>query len=496
MLWAAIRSTMRVRSSPLTDMKQYDVIVIGGGVLGCFAARNLARWELSIALVEGEQDVCTGITRSNSAIVYAGYDNQPGSLKAEMTVRGNAAFERLCQELEVPFSRCGSLMVSCGEQGNRVLRKKYDNGQRSCVPGLRLISGAEARELEPMLTENVTLALHASTAGTVNPWQLGIAAFENAVSNGCEVSLGTRVQSIRRMGGKYIVETERDVFSCRAVLNCAGLNADRVQEMVFPPLVRLFPDGADFLVLDRNAPSPGQIVFYESEEKGKGITAIPTVDGNLLLGPTRRPMGGRPFATTAEGLSELLNGTKELMPGVDLTSVIRSFAAVRPNPYAVVLREGEYVPDGKSIGSFVIENPAPGFYSLLGIKTPGLTCADELGRHLADRTAEYLGASLRGDFSPHRKAITRWNGLSRARQAELAGSDPDYSEIICQCESVTRGEILEAIERGAVSVDGVKRRTGSGMGRCQGGRCAIEIARILREKGIEDPRMKCYPRGG
>ena len=323
-----------------------------------------------------------------------------------------------------------------------------------------------------------------------------LAAFENAVQNGCEPILGTKVTGLRRLGAEYIVETDRGELSCRAVLNCAGLYADRVHEMLFAPSVRIFPDSADFLVLDRNAPSPGRIIFHESEEKGKGVTAISTVEGNLLLGPTQRPLEERPFATTAQGLADLMSGAKELLPDVDLAAVIRSFAAVRPNPHAVVLRDGEYVPDGKSIGSFVIENPAPGFYSLIGVKTPGLTCADELGRYLAEHTAEHLGAQPCGDFSPCRRAITRWNSLSRAEQAELAGIDPDYGEIVCQCESVTKGEILAAIARGAVSVDGVKRRVGSGMGRCQGGRCAIEIARILREKGIEDPRFKRYPRGG
>ena len=446
-------------------------------------------------MIEEQNDICTGITRANSAIVYAGYDNQPGSLKAEMTVAGNAAFDRLCAELDVPFSRCGSLMVSCGEQGDRVLQKKLRNGQLSAVPGLRLISGCEARELEPMLASDVTSALFAPTTGTVNPWQLGIAAYENAVQNGCKAFLGTSVLGIRKDVSQYIVETSGGAFSCRAILNCAGLSADKVQEMLFPPSVRLFADGADFLVLDRNALSPGRIIFHESEEKGKGITAIPTTEGNLLLGPTQRSLSGRPFATTAQGLEFLLQGTKRILPEVDLSLVIRSFGAVRPNPHQVVLRNGEYVPDGKSIGSFVIENPAPGFFSLIGIKTPGLTCADELGQHLARSVAEYLAAKSNGEFSPYRRSIPRWHTLNFEERVRISQDDADYAEIICQCESITRGEILAAIARGATSVDGVKRRVGSGMGRCQGSRCADKIAQILREAGIEDPAFLRYPRG-
>ncbi len=477
-------------------MKYYDAVVIGGGVLGCFAARNLRQWSLSVALVEAEEDVCTGITRANSAIVYAGYDNKPGSLKAAMTVAGNAAFDRLCADLEVPFSRCESLMVSFGDRGNSVLKKKYENGLRGGVTGLRLISGEEAREMEPMLSDRVTTALHAPTTGTVNPWQLGIAAFENAVANGCDPMLNTRVLGIEQKDARYIIKTENEELACRAVLNCAGLYADKVQELLFPPSIRIFPDGADFLVLDRNAPSPGRVIFHETEDDGKGITAIPAVEGNLLLGPTKRELDGKPFATTAQGLSMLLDNARTLLPGLDLTKVIRSFAAVRPNPHRVTLRDGVYIPDGTGIGSFVIDNPAPGFYSLLGIKTPGLTCADELGRHLAEQTAVYLNAAANPGFAPCRRAMTRMSGMDSGQWNRLVRENRDYGTIVCQCERVTKGEILEAIARGARSVDGVKRRTGSGMGRCQGGRCALEIAAILREAGINDPKFRFYPRGG
>ena len=476
-------------------MKFFDVVIIGGGVLGCFAARNLMRWNLSAALVEAEGDVCTGITRANSAIVYAGYDNKAGSLKATMTVAGNAAFDRLCEELEVPFSRCESLMVSFGERGNTVLEKKFAIGLQNGVPGLRIISGEEAREMEPMLSHRTVAALHAPTTGTVNPWQLGIAAYENAIANGCAPLFHTEVPDIEQHHSRYIIKTEAEELECRAVLNCAGLRADKVSELLFPPSLRIFPDGADFLVMDKHSPSPTRVIFHESEEHGKGITAIPTVEGNLLLGPTKRPLNDRPFATTAEGLSILLNDSRDLLPDLDLSNVIRSFGAVRPNVHRVVLRDGVYVPDGESIGSFVIDHPAPGFYSLLGIKTPGLTCADELGRYLAERTAAYLDAAENTSFDPHRRAMTRTSEMDRNRWNHLIRENSNYGEIICQCERITRGEIMEAIARGARTVDGVKRRTGSGMGRCQGGRCAAEITAILREAGIVDPKFPRYPRG-
>ena len=439
-------------------MKQFDAVVIGGGILGCFTARNLRRWNISTLLIEKEEDVCTGITRANSAIVYAGYDNKPGSLKAAMTVRGNASMGKLCEELEVPFSRCGSLLVTYDESLVSKLKRKLQNGIKNGVPGLRLLTGAEAEAMEPMLRPGVAAALYALSTGTVNPWQLGIAAYENALQNGAESLLNTPVLGIRKCEEDFVVETIEDAFLCKMVFNCAGLSADKVQEMVFSPTIRLHLDAAEYLVLDRRAEKPSCVIFHQADSCGKGISAIPCVEGNLLISGTRNPME-RPFATTAEGLAELHTATTGLLPGMDLTKVIRAFGAVRPNPY---------MESGESLHDFCIENPSPGFYSLIGIKTPGLTCANELGVHLAEQAAHYLGAEENPAFDPRRKAITKKD-------------DPDYFEIICQCEGITRGEILEAIRRGATTVDGVKRRVGSGMGRCQGSRCAFKIEKMLED---------------
>ena len=437
-------------------MKRYDAIVIGGGILGCFVARNLRRWNISTLLVEKEEDVCTGITRANSAIVYAGYDNRPGSLKAAMTVRGNANMQQLCDELEVPFSRCGSLLVTYDPGSVPKLERKKRNGSENGVPGLRLLSGAEAETMEPMLKKGVAAALYAPTTGTVNPWKLGIAAYENALQNGAEGVLHTAVLAIRRTESGYLVETDRGEVSCKTVFNCAGLSADRVQEMAFAPSVRLHLDGAEYLVFDALAEKPSRVIFHQADRCGKGITAIPCVEGNLLISGVRKPLE-IPFATTVRGLQELHQAAKALLPEVELHQIIRSFGAVRPNPYT---------DSGESIHDFCIDNPAPGFYSLIGIKTPGLTCANELGRYLANQAAGYLNAEENGDFDPKRRAI----------------SEKD-NEIICQCEQISRAEIIEAIRRGVVSVEGVKRRVGSGMGRCQGSRCTYPIEKLLEEFG-------------
>lgn len=437
-------------------MKQFDAVVIGGGILGCFAARNLRRWNISTLLIEKESDVCTGITRANSAVVYAGYDNKPGSLKAELTVRANQGFDKLCEELQVSFSRCGSLLVTYEEEAVYRLERKLHNGICNGVPGIQLLSGSEAEALEPMLKPGVAAALYAPNTGTVNPWQLGIAAYENALQNGAVSILNAEVLGIQKSENGYMVETKDTAYQCRMVFNCAGLSADRVQELAFAPAVRLKLDSAEYVVLDPLAEKPSRVIFHQAHSCGKGITAIPCVEGNLLISGIRKPMEF-PFATTVEGLQELHRAAKELFPALDLTKVIRSFGAVRPNP----CRE-----NGESIPDFCIDNPAPGFYSLIGIKTPGLTCANELGLHLAQKAAEYLGAEENPAFDPKRRAI----------------AEKDW-EVICRCGKITKAEILEAIRRGAETVDGVKRRAGSGMGRCQGSRCSCEIEKLLEEFG-------------
>ena len=454
-------------------MKNVDVIVIGGGLLGCFAARNLCRRKLHIALLEAREDVCTGISRANTAIVYPGYDHKPGTLKAELCVRANARFDALCRELGVPFSRCGSLMVSFGEKADAVLKKKYENGLAMGVPGLRLLTGEEAAAMEPGLAAGVSSALYAPTAGTVNPWELGIAACENAAANGAELCRSTRVLAICRTAEGYRIETDRGDFSCRAVVNCAGLAADRVQELLFSTPVYIAPDAADYLILDRAAANrPGHIIQYEPEDGGKGFNAVPTVEGSLLLGPSERE-NATDFAVSAEGLSFVRERAGRVLPGLDLGSTIRSFAAVRPNPR----RE-----DGSSIGSFVIEHPGPAFWSLIGIKTPGLTCADELGRYLTDKLTAELGAEENPAFDPCRPGIRRARDLPLSKRAALVRENADYGEILCACEEVTKAEVLEAIRRGAVSVDGVKRRVGAGMGRCQGSRCTRAVMELLAEE--------------
>ena len=309
-------------------------------------------------------------------------------------------------------------------------------------------------EVEPMLSDKVTAGLYAPDTGTVNPWQLGIAAWENAKANGCDLWCNEKVSHIARCEDGYFITTSNKKVHAKAIINCAGLSADQIQNLLFPAEVSLELDGADYLVMDKAMAKPQHIIFHETVE-GKGITAVPCTEGNLLLESTARALT-EPFASTLEGLQSIKDTVKDILPHVDSENVIRSFGAVRPN-----LR-GK---NGENISDFYIGNPAPDFYSFIGVKTPGLTCADELGRYVAEKIAAYLHAEKNSAFSPVRKRIGKTDG-----------------QIICQCEQITKGEIIEAIKRGAKTVDGIKRRVGTGMGRCQGSRCAYAIERLLEEE--------------
>ncbi len=462
-------------------MERCDVLVIGGGLLGCFAARALTAWNVSVRVLEAREDVCTGVSRANSGIVYAGYDTRPGTLKARMCVKACQDFPRLCDALGVRFFRCGSLMAAFGPTAERVLQKKLAQGRENGVAGLRLLSAGEAYTMEPKLGPGLTTALYAPGTGTVNPWELGIAAFENARDNGAAFCFSSPVQALRRAGDAYLAETPAESYAARVVINCAGLGADRVRELVFPPAWRIVPTAGDYLVLDDTVSGfVRHVVFHEPEEKGKGLTLIPTVDGNLLIGPTERLWNGSAdWATAREGLESLAALCRTVVPGLPLTEVIRSFAALRPNPYAVREENGAWVPEHKSINGFAILEE-DGLISLLGIKTPGLTCAAELGKYAAEKAVHLLGGPGRNSrFRPERTAPPAVRDMEEKRRAALTEACPEYGELVCRCREISRGEIMDAIRRGAATLDGVKRRTGAGMGRCQGGRCMRQVLEAL-----------------
>ena len=311
-------------------MDHTDVAVIGGGLLGCFTARALTAYQLRVTVLEAREDVCTGISRANTGIVYTGCDTKPGTLKTRLCVRANRDFDRLCQELDVPFSRCGSLMAAFGPRGAAVLEKKLRQGRTNGVPGLALLGPEEVYAREPHLAPGVRLGLYAPGTGTVIPWELGAAAFESARSNGAVFRFSEEVLRMERTSSGYRLDTSRGSWAARAVVNCAGLRADAVREMTKLPAVRIFPTAGDYLVLD--SPAAGfvrHILFHEPEERGKGLTLTPATDGSLLVGPTERDtVSGR--AVSREGLDTLYRLCAQVVPDLPLGGGGRSSGASPP----------------------------------------------------------------------------------------------------------------------------------------------------------------------
>jgi len=298
------------------SVESYDVIVIGGGLLGCFAARNLTRYHLKVALLEKREDLCTGISRANTAIIYSGCDTKPGTLKTSMCVRAAQGFPQLCDELGVRYSPCGSIMVSFGERGAEILRKKLKQGIENGVSGIKLLTREEVLELEPNIDGAVNSGLYVPDTGTVMPWELGLAAAENAVSNGADILLNTEVTGIERIPNSpqgFKIYTNKGTFFARYIINCAGMAADKVFGMLSAPSVRIVPTAGDYYILDtKTAGFIRHVIFHEPEEKGKGLTLVPTVDGNILVGPTERP--GDDFRTEQAGLDELRELVRQVIP--------------------------------------------------------------------------------------------------------------------------------------------------------------------------------------
>jgi glycerol-3-phosphate dehydrogenase len=468
-------------------MYGFDVIVIGGGILGCFAARNLMRYRLKTALLEAREDLCTGISRANTAIVYSGCDTSPGTLKSRLCVTAAQNFGSLCGELGVRYSQCGTIMVCFGPKGEKVLREKLSQGKANGVRGVNLLTRDEILALEPNISPNVKLGLFAPEAGTVIPWELGLAAAENAVRNGAEIKLNTKVTNIEKTEGGYKVYAGETVFYSHGIINCAGLYADEILEKVQKPSVRVFPSAGNYFLLDTKAAGfVRHVILHESEEKCKGVTLVPTVDGNILVGSLKLHSNEKDgFKTSRDGLDTLKAYISEVMPSLPMEHVIRSFGAIRPNPYYVRFdsENRRYVRAEKHINEFTVnescENPA--FLSLIGIKTPGLTCADGLGGFVADRMAALLGAEENPEFDPKRPALPRLNDLPFNERSRLIDKNPAYGKIVCRCRKISEGEIIDSIRRnpGAVTVDGVKRRTGACSGRCQGSFCTQRIIEIL-----------------
>ncbi len=450
-----------------------DVAIIGCGVTGAAVAYQLAKKQVSVLILEAENDVSMGTTKANSAILHAGYDPEPGTSMARLNVRGSALAKEICAALDVPYKQTGSFVVAFGPEQEKTLQRLYENGAANGVPGLEILSGDEARALEPNLSPEITAALHAPSAAIVSPWEFALAMAENAVQNGADLHLETRVTGLAPIEGGWKIATTKGDFEARFVVNAAGVDAGKVHAMAAPENFVTKPCRGEYYLLDKSAGSTvGRVIFQCPTAAGKGVLVAPTVHGNLIVGPNAQDVAdSADTATTAIGLARVEQSARKSVPGVDLSACIRNFAGIRANTDR---------PD------FVIQWAAPGFLDLAGMKSPGLSAAAAVGEEAA-ALLQRAGLVLKEKENPvtTRKRI-RFKELPGEEKAALIAREPSYGRVICRCERVTEGEIITACHTAIPprSIDGVKRRVGAGMGRCQGGFCGPRVMEILsRELG-------------
>ncbi len=453
----------------------YDIAIIGAGVVGGMLARALSAYDLSICILEKEHDAAAGTTCANSGIVHAGYDAPEGSLKARLNVQGSLMMERIAGELGVPYRRNGSLVIGFGEEDRETIRKLYLRGLSNGVSGMQILEGVRVQELEPGLSDCVTCALYAPSCAIICPYELAIAAVGNAMDNGAELFCNFEVKHIEKKEGVFEISSDTQSISAAYVVNAAGIHGDEVAAMAGDSSIRLRPRRGEYLLLDRECGSlVSHTIFRTPSERGKGILITPTVDGNLLLGPTSQDTEDKEdFSTTASGLERILALAGENLKSLPYNKVITSFCGLR----AV-----------GNTGDFILTSPMQGFVNAAGIESPGLSAAPAIAEYIVELLKKQ-GMRLRRkeDFQPIREPAYAFRNASPEEKNQWIRRDKSYGRVVCRCETVTEGEIIAAIRANppARDLDGIKRRTRAQMGRCQGGFCMPYLAEILaRELGI------------
>lgn len=454
----------------------FDAVIIGAGISGAMVARSLTEYGLKVCLVEAAGDVAMGATKANSAIVHAGFDAEPGTLKARLNVRGSQLMEEVCRQLGVKYKRIGALVVALAEEDRPMIGTLMEKGLKNGVKDLRIVERDELLQLEPSVGDNAVCALYAPTSAIVCPYELCIAAVGNAMDNGARLKLNFQVSFIEKTEEGFIVSSENDSVCGRYVINCAGVMSDEIAALAGDESFTITPRKGEYLLLDKEC---GDLVkhtiFRCPGPMGKGILVSPTVDGNLLLGPTAANQESKEDKSAgAEGLAQVREKAAQQVKGIAFNKVIASFAGLR----AV-----------GPTGDFIINQPVPGFINVAAIESPGLTSAPAIGEYVREMlAAEGVASEKRRDFLYERKSTHWYKALTEEAKNEVIKEHPEFGHIICRCETVSEGEILDAIRRDPkpTDVDGVKRRTRATMGRCQGGFCTPYIIGLLaRELNID-----------
>ena len=456
-----------------------DIVIIGAGVSGCAIAREVSRYRADVLVLEREEDVCCGTSKANSAIVHAGYDAANGSLMAKLNVEGSRLMPALSKELDFPYENNGSLVVMVSEDDRPALNRLYENGVANGVEGLRIVERDELVQMEPNISDQAVAALYAPTGAIVCPFGLTFALAENAARNGVKFQFDTEVTGIEKTDGGWKLSTTRGDVEARVVVNAAGVYADKLHNMVSEDAMTITPRRGDYFLLDHSAQGHvSHTVFQLPGKFGKGVLVAPTVHGNIIVGPTAIDIEDKEgVATTQAGLDEVRAKCGLAVKDVPLRQTITSFAGLRAH---------------EARHEFFIGEIQPGFVDCAGIESPGLSSAPAIGAMVSGIVKDILKLEENPGFESKRKGILDPKGLDAEARAALIRENPAYGTVICRCETVTEGEIVDAIRRvpGARSVDGVKRRVRAGMGRCQGGFCSPRVMEILaRELGVDQSEI-------
>lgn len=448
-----------------------DVTIIGTGIMGACLAYELAKYDLNILLLEKEHDVSNGTTKANSAIVHAGYDAKEGSLMAKYNVWGNALYENLSHEVDAPFKRTGSYVLAFSEEERKHLEMLYARGLNNGVPEMKIMEKEEILSREPNISPKVVAALYAGTAGVTGPWELAIKLVENAMENGAELMLDAEVTKVEKMDGYYRITTkDGKKIETKTVVNAAGVYADKINNMVSSNTFKIIPRKGEYYILDKvQGDLTHSVIFQCPNEMGKGILVAQTIHGNIILGPTALDVNDKEdVSNTLGGFENIRQAATKSIEEINFRDNIRNFAGLRAEA---------------DTGDFILgeSQDAKGFFNMAGTKSPGLTSAPAMAIDLAKMIVEYFGkVAPKAIHIKNRKHI-HFMELSSEEKAELIAKDARFGRIICRCENITEGEIVDTIHRkaGGTTVDGIKRRCRPGAGRCQGGFCGPRVLEIL-----------------
>ncbi len=460
------------------EVKKLRVAVIGSGIVGALTAREFVKYNLDLEIFEKLPDVGWGVTKANSGILHAGYDDEPGTLRAKYCARGNTIYDQLSRELHFEMKRIGSLVVAFNDTEKKKLDELMEKGEKNGVKGLKLLSRIEALEIEPNLSREVIAALYAPSAGIMAPWEAAQAAVENAVENGAKLHLSTEVKTIiSKSQGGYLLNTNRGEFEFDVVVNAAGLWADELAKSAGVNVTPLHPRRGEYILLDQRD-VVRTIVFPAPSKAGKGILVLPTVHDTVLLGPTSEDLPSNEkenTLTTSAGMVKIIRSVKKLVPAVDISKSIRTFAGLRPE---------------NGIKDFVIKKER-GMIHIVATRSPGLTSAPAIAQDIVEMALKGYNVEKNKNFNPVRNPIPKVANMDDREREALIASNPAYGRVVCRCNKVTEGEIVDAIKRGARTLDGIKFRTTAMFGRCQGSFCTVKIMEIMRrELGMDFDEMR------